>query len=536
MVPIITVLMPVPRIAIIGRPNVGKSSLLNMLAGDKVSIVDDAPGVTRDRVSVLIDLPSHHEGEPERTVELTDTGGYGVYVAEGERFDDVGADLSKLSKDIEAQIAEAISSADVILFCIDAQAGITPLDEHIARLLREQRLGTRQREGHVVPVHIVATKTDGPRWEAHAFEIAALGFGDPILCSARTNYLRREMREKLFDLLPPAEPGDNDGVLVDLKIAIVGKRNAGKSSLVNALAGEPRVIVSEIAGTTRDAVDVRIQAGDKSVMLIDTAGLRRKKSFTGAIEWYAFDRAKRAIERADVVFMLIDATEPVSQVDQQMAMLIQKSFKPCVIVVNKWDMIAGRKNDKGREISPADYHAYLQKELRGLDFAPIVVISTATGLNLKAPIKVAFDLFEQAGQRVPTGQLNRLLESILAQRGPSSKLGTIARVFYAAQVRTHPPTIAMVVNHPQLFNANYMRYMLGRFRDALPFEEVPIRILVRGRKRGEEMHTTEHLKGRVQREQPLVQHMDSEALTEQDIAEILNEEAGDDAEAYFDEE
>lgn len=528
--------MPVPRIAIIGRPNVGKSSLLNMLAGDKVSIVDDTPGVTRDRVSVLVDLPSHHEGEPDRTVELTDTGGFGVYVAEGERFDDVGADLSTLSKDIERQIGQAISSADVILFCIDAQAGITPLDEHIARLLREQRLGSRQREGHVVPVHVVATKTDGPKWEAHAFEVAALGFGDPILCSARTNYLRREMREKLFDLLPPAEQGDNDEVLVDLKIAIVGKRNAGKSSLVNALAGEPRVIVSEIAGTTRDAIDVRIQSGDKSVMLIDTAGLRRKKSFSGPIEWYAFDRAKRAIDRADVVFLLIDATEPISQVDQQMAMLIQKSYKPCVIVVNKWDLVAGHKNDKGREINTADYHIYLEKELRGLDFAPIAVISTHTGLNLKAPIKIAFNLFEQAGQRVPTGQLNRLLESILTQRGPSSKLGTIARVFYAAQVRTHPPTIAMVVNHPQLFNSNYRRYMLGRFRAALPFEEVPIRILVRGRKRSDDMHTTEGLQGRVHNSEPIVQQLESEALSEEDVKLFLAEDISDDAESFFDDE
>lgn len=527
--------MPVPRVAIIGRPNVGKSSLLNMLAGDKVSIVDDAPGVTRDRVSVLVDVPSHHEGEPDRTVEFTDTGGYGVYVAEGERFDDVGADLSKLSKDIERQIAEAISTADVILFCVDAQAGVTPLDEQIAKLLREQRLGTRQRADRTVPVHVVATKTDGPKWEAHAFEIAALGFGEPILCSARTNYLRREMREKIFDMLPPPEPGGSD-VLVDLKIAIVGKRNAGKSSLVNALAGEPRVIVSEIAGTTRDAVDVRIQMGDKSVMLIDTAGLRKKKSFSGPIEWYAFDRAKRAIERADVVFMLIDATEPVSQVDQQMAMLVQKSYKPCVIVVNKWDLVQGQRNEKGRDITPGDYHAYLQKELRGLDFAPIVVVSTATGLNLKAPIKVAFDLFEQAGQRVPTGQLNRLLEAILTQRGPSSKLGTIARVFYAAQVRTHPPTIAMVVNHPQLFNANYKRYMLGRFRDALPFEEVPIRMLIRGRKRGEEMHSTETLRGSRRGPEPLVEHVESEALSEDEIAKLLNEDAALEAEDYFDEE
>ncbi len=529
--------MPVPRIAIIGRPNVGKSSLLNMLAGNKISIVDDSPGVTRDRVSILIDLPSHHEGEPDRTVELTDTGGFGVYVAEGERFDEVGADLSTLSKDIERQIAEAISSADVILFCIDAQAGITPLDEHIARLLREQRLGNRQRENHVVPVHIVATKTDGPKWEAHAFELSALGFGEPVLCSARTNYLRREMREKLFDLLPEAQPGDNNEVLVDLKIAIVGKRNAGKSSLVNALAGVPRVIVSEIAGTTRDAVDVRIQSGNKSVMLIDTAGLRKKKSFTGPIEWYAYDRAKRAIDRADVVFMLVDATEPISQVDQQMAMLIQNSYKPCVIIVNKWDLIAGRRNDKGREISTGDYHAYLEKELRGLAFAPIVVVSTETGLNLKAPIKVAFDLFEQAGQRIPTGQLNRLLETILTQRGPSSKLGTIARVYYAAQVRIHPPTIAMVVNQPQLFNANYRRYMLGRFRDALPFEEIPIRILVRGRKRGEEMHTTEGLQGRVHHSEPIVQQLDTEALSDEDVRKFLAEDtANDDAESFFDDE
>lgn len=507
--------VPVPRIAIVGRPNVGKSSLLNMIAGAKVSIVDPTPGVTRDRVSVVVDLPSPDGSGPPRAVEFVDTGGYGVYAAEGVRYDEVGADLSRLTPEIEKQIGEAVASADLVLFAVDVQAGVTPQDEEIGRMLREGRFVSRRTERRLTRRHkdaeggggekenasdpvtpslphavtcprvrVVATKVDGPSWEAHAHELASLGFGAPLMVSAKSNYFRRDFLDALYGMLPAATE-DASPPPADLRVAIIGKRNSGKSSLVNALAGEPRVIVSEIAGTTRDAVDVRFEMDGRSIVAIDTAGLRRKRSFQGQVEWYAFDRAKRAVERADVALLLIDATEPVSQVDQQLAMLAQKAYKPVVIVVNKWDLAEGRQGPKGRRVTTGDYEEYLRRELKGLAFAPVAFTSATQRRNLRGLIDVAFDLHEQAGRRVTTGELNRLVRGILDTRGPTSKVGTRVKLFYAAQVRTHPPTIALVVNHPQLFTANYERFLLNRFREQLPFEEVPIRLLVRGRKRGE---------------------------------------------------
>ncbi len=453
-----------------------------MLAGAKVSIVDPTPGVTRDRVSVVVDLQPPEAGGAVKPVEFTDTGGFGVYTAEGERFDEVGADLSTLRADIEEQIARAISDADLILFAVDAQAGATPADEEIARLLREQKLGKRERAGgRLVPVRVVATKVDGPKWEAHAYELAAMGFDEPLLCSAKSNYFRRELFDTIWRLLPDPDPTPETSV--DLRLAIIGKRNAGKSSLVNALAGEKRVIVSEIAGTTRDAVDVRFEMGGKSVLAIDTAGLRRKKSFQGPIEWWALDRSTRAINRADVVLLLLDATEPLSQVDEQLAMLAQKAFKPVVIVVNKWDLAQGQAGPNGKIVTTEDYEAYLRRELKGLTFAPIAFVSAGTGLNVRRTIALAFEIHEQASRRVSTGKLNRMLEAILSTRGPTSGTGLEAKVLYASQVRTNPPTIVLVVNHPDLFTANYNRFLLNRFREELPFPEVPIRLLVRGRKR-----------------------------------------------------
>ncbi|MCA9279297.1 MAG: ribosome biogenesis GTPase Der [Phycisphaeraceae bacterium] len=483
--------MPVPRIAIVGRPNAGKSSLLNMLAGQKVSIVDPVPGITRDRVSVLVELEAPYNDGPRKTVELLDTGGFGVYTAEGRQIDDAGHDLAGLTGEIESQIAEAVSSADLILFCIDCQAGITPADLEIAKLLREQRLGSRRRDedeqarvkrdkAGLVPVRIIATKCDGQQWEPHAYELAALGFDEPIACSAKNNYFRRELIDTLWELMPETSLEDMEPE-ADLKIALIGKRNAGKSTLINTLAGEPRVIVSEIPGTTRDAVDVRFQFGDKSVLAIDTAGLRRKKSMDERVEWFAFDRAQRAIERADVILMLIDGTERISQVDEQLAMLVQKAMKPCVVVVNKWDMIEGQRNAKGKKVSPEDFEEYLRKELKGLSYAPIAMMSGKSGLNVREVIDLAFDLQEQANTRVGTGELNRIITEIVDAHGPASKLGTFAKVYYVTQAEVNPPTIVMVVNRPKLFTPNYERYMLNRLREALPYAEVPIRIVVRGR-------------------------------------------------------
>ncbi|MBX3387551.1 MAG: 50S ribosome-binding GTPase [Phycisphaeraceae bacterium] len=517
--------MPLPRIAIVGRPNVGKSSLLNMLARDKVSIVDDTPGTTRDRVSIITDLtpPGDHQDSAERIpVEVTDTGGFGVYVVDGRRYDDVGADLSSLTKDIEFQISQAVAGADLVLFVLDAQAGITAHDQTIARLIRERIIGDRggkkaraakaeaearagKAEGGAgavatsepsapARIMLVANKTDGPRWEAHAYEAAALGFGEPLCVSAKNNYFRREFLDRLYEAvaeLPSARTQrriDEERAReteTGMRLAIIGKRNAGKSMLVNALAGAPRVIVSEIAGTTRDAVDVRFEMDGKTFTAIDTAGLRRKKSFADRIEWWAFDRAQRSIDRADVVLMLVDATVPPSQVDEQLAALCAKRFKPTILVVNKWDLVEGRVatagRGRGKPITPETYSEYLRNELKALMDAPIAFISAKNKTNLPSLIRLAIEMHEQAGTRVGTGELNRLLKNILATRGPSSKLGTFAKAYFVAQVAVHPPTIVMVVNKPELFTVNYQRFLLNAFRKATPFAEVPIKLIVKKR-------------------------------------------------------
>lgn len=478
--------MTIPRIAIVGRPNVGKSSLLNMIAGAKVSIVDPTPGVTRDRVSAIVDLPAPDGSGPVKPVELVDTGGFGVYTAEGARFDEVGHDLARLTPQIEAQIRHAVSTADAVLLCVDTQRGLTAHDREIARLLREQRLGrTGRARGDRVPVRVVATKVDGPRWEPHALELSALGFGEPLMCSAKNNYRRRDFIDALYALAPAAtDPGKD--LRADLRIAIIGRRNAGKSTLVNTLAGEERMIVSEIPGTTRDAVDVRLELEDgRVVVAIDTAGLRRKRSFQGALEWYALDRLERSIRRADVVLLLLDATTGVSQVDEHLAQLVQKSYRPAILVLNKWDLAEGRPGRKGRPVTPEDYEEYLRDELKAMAHAPISFMSGRTGLNVRQTLELAFELHEAAGRRVTTGRLNRLLREILERRGPPSKAGTVARLYYAAQVATRPPTIAMVVNRPELFTPNYRRYLLNRIREEAGFDEVPVKLLVRGRKPGE---------------------------------------------------
>ncbi|MEM9559153.1 MAG: ribosome biogenesis GTPase Der [Planctomycetota bacterium] len=529
--------MPAPRVAIVGRPNVGKSSLLNLIARERVSIVDPTPGVTRDRVSVLLDLEPpagpDADSQPIKTIELTDTGGYGVYTAEGARFDEIGADLSTLTDDIEQQIAEAVRTADVILFAIDAQTGITPQDQQIATMLRERTFEADREEGRPpADIRLIATKVDGPSWEAHGYEIAALGFGEPLLCSAKTKYFRRDMLDRLWEIVPEAtgEPEPE----ADIKIAIVGKRNAGKSTLVNQLAGQPRVIVSEIAGTTRDAVDVRFELDGRSIVAIDTAGLRRKKSFQNRVEWYALDRSQRAIARSDVVLLLIDAEAQISQVDEQLAKLVVEAHKPVVVVVNKWDIADGRADAQGRPATPDRYEAYIRRELQGLAFAPIAFMSAKDGLNVREVVDLAFEMHEQASARVGTGELNRIVRKIIDTRGPTNKLGSEARVYFATQVRANPPTIVLVVNDTRRFTHNYERFLMNRFREELPFAEVPIRLIMRDRSRVEKAAERRAKKSRLHEVDAETGGFNEELTAESIDPTALLDGLPDDAKAYFD--
>jgi GTP-binding protein len=459
--------MPLPRIAIVGRPNVGKSSLLNRLARRRVSIIAPTPGVTRDRVSTLIELDPPADGDGQvRLVELTDTGGYGVYTVEGGRYNEIGADLTTLTDAIESQIQTAIGQSDLILFVVDAQAGLSALDQQIAEILR-------RRTGHS-EVLLVANKVDSESWIADAAEASSLGFGAPLGVSAQNAFGIVQLLEVLYQQTAGLA---HDQVADDeMKIAILGKRNAGKSTLINALAGAPRVIVSEIAGTTRDAVDVRFEIDGRTMTAIDTAGVRKRKSFADEIEHYAYQRMLESMRRADVAMLLVDATQEVSQVDKKLSDQLQESYKPTVIVVNKWDQV-------DQSVSTSDYLQYLTEQLRGLDYAPIAFISAQQGEGLRDVVGMAFNLHQQASHRVATSELNDVTKAILKQRGPSSRLGTQAKLLYVTQVDIHPPTIVLVVNEPDLFRGQYERYLLNKLRDELPFSEVPIRLVFSKRKR-----------------------------------------------------
>ncbi len=469
--------MSLPRIAIVGRPNVGKSSLLNRLARRRVSIVDPTPGVTRDRVSVVleIDPPSRTpKGTESRLAEVHDTGGWGVYVVEGDHIDDAGRDLRDLTGDIEFQIKEAMSTSDLIIYLVDAQSGITPLDETVAEMLRRSGAGDR--------VLVVASKVDSRAWESHGHEAAALGLGEAICVSSTSGHGIKFLTDRIWERIEGLSGNRDEDT--DMKLAIIGKRNAGKSSLTNALAGENRVIVSEIAGTTRDSIDVQFEIEGKSFTAIDTAGVRKQKSFADDVEYYAYRRMLQSIRRADVTLLLIDATDRISQVDKKLAMELQRQYKPTVIVVNKWDLVDD-------SVTPEDYLEYITKELRGLDFAPIVFISAVEGKGISDAVSMAFNLKEQSEHRETTGKLNAVVKSILKDRGPSSRLGTIAKLLYVSQIATKPPTIAMVVNDPSMFEGQYERYLMNRLREELPFSEIPIRLIFTKRQR-KSLHELKH--------------------------------------------
>jgi len=433
--------MALPIVAIVGRPNVGKSSLLNALAGRRIAIVEPTAGVTRDRIAALVE----HEG---RWFELMDTGGMGLGKGED------------LAAEIERQIAAAVREAALVLLVADVREGLTPLDRQAAQRLR--RAGAN--------VLVAANKADNPRLAEGAAEFYALGF-DPVLeVSAKTGRGRRELLDAIRARLPQESaehPAD-----VAMKLAVVGKRNAGKSTFINALAGSERVIVSETPGTTRDAVDIRFEKDGLEYVAIDTAGIRKRRSVKGDIAFYSLTRALESIRRADVVLMLIDAAVPVSQVDKRLGAAIQEQMKPVVLVVNKWDLVQGRA-------VTSDYADYLGKTMPGLAFAPLAFTSAKDTKNVEATIDLARNLFKQAATRVATSELNRVVRDAIRARQPPSPQTILPKVYYATQVAVHPPTIVLSVNNPDLFREDYRRFIENRFRDHLPFPEVPIRLVLR---------------------------------------------------------
>ncbi len=448
--------MPVPQVAIIGRPNVGKSSILNWLAHKFVSVVDPTPGVTRDRVSYLM-------FEGDRYFELIDTGGIGI------------VDRDDLSEDVERQIQIGIDRADLILFVVDGKEGPMPLDQIVADRLR--RIDK--------PKLLVVNKCDSPKTEDNVAEFYRLMNGPTVMTSVIGNRNRDELVEAILHNLPAAaEHEAEDGASLasdpELKFAIVGRRNVGKSTFINALAEEERVIVSEIPGTTRDSIDVRFEVDGLRLLAIDTPGVRKKKSLANDVEFYGMVRAQKSIRRADVVFMFFDATETVSRVDKQLVDEIVTQHKPVIFVINKWDLA------KEENMNMERWGEYLGNQFASLRFAPMAFLTAKTGKNVHKLVNLAQNIFKQARTRVSTGEINRVVRAAVYRNRPPVRRNQTPKIYFATQVATEPPTIVLKCNNPTLFDNSWQRYLLGVMREELPFHEVPIKLYLRQREQADE--------------------------------------------------
>ncbi|MBR2405995.1 MAG: ribosome biogenesis GTPase Der [Clostridia bacterium] len=437
--------MAKPVVAVVGRPNVGKSTLFNKLIGKRLSIVKDTPGVTRDRILA----PCEWRG---RTFLMVDTGGIEPH------SDDII--LSQMRR--QAQLA--IEQADVIVLVTDLQAGVTANDADVAVML--------QKSGK--PVVLCVNKCDrigAP--PAEFYEFYNLGLGDPIGVSSLHGTGTGDLLDAVFEYFPPEDEEEDEGDIV--KVAVIGKPNAGKSSLINKLAGEERSIVSDIAGTTRDAIDTEITTPQGKFLLIDTAGLRRRSRVDDAIEKYSILRAEMAVERADVCVILIDGTEGFTEQDSKVAGIAHEKGKACIIAVNKWDAV--EKNDKTMSLT----RKKLENDFSFMAYAPFIFISAKTGQRLDRLLELITYVNGQNATRVSTGALNDVLAQATARVQPPTDRGRRLKIYYVTQPSTRPPTFVFFVNRADLFHFSYQRYLENQLRETFGFEGTPIRFIIRER-------------------------------------------------------
>lgn len=439
--------MAKPIVAIVGRPNVGKSTLFNRLAGRRLAIVEDTPGTTRDRLYADVEWRGS-------SVTLVDTGGL----------------WPEAQKDIEAQIRlqveEAIDEADAILFLVDVTAGPIPDDFVIAGRLRRSSK----------PILLVATKADNPRRRDDATVFYELGLGDPIPISAYHGLGIRDLLEETLERVPPA--AEAEGTPEMPKAAIVGRPNAGKSSLLNSLLGQERAIVDEKPGTTRDVLDTALTWDTQSLLLIDTAGIRRRGRIGPGIEYYGSIRALRAIQRADVAFLVLDASEGVTAQDTHIAGYIRDAYKGAVLVVNKWDLVAV-DDWKSPQV---EWEQVIRQRFRFMDYAPILFISAKYSRGVKGILPAALQVYQERQKRVPTGALNQTLEKILASHPPPSRGGRQLKIHYVTQAEASPPTFVFFVNNRELVHFSYERHLENRLREAFGFTGTPLRLVFKERR------------------------------------------------------
>ena len=438
-----------PIVAVVGRPNVGKSTLFNVLAGERISIVKDTPGITRDRIYADVEWLNYK-------FTLIDTGGI-----EPDSKDII---LSQMREQAEI----AISSADVIMFLVDIKQGLVDADMHVANMLRKSGK----------PVVLVVNKVDNPSKQmADVYEFYNLGIGDPYAISAANRLGLGEMLDAVTKLFP--EGSDTDEEDDRPKVAIVGKPNVGKSSIINKLIGENRVIVSDIAGTTRDAVDTEVTYNKKQYVLIDTAGLRRKSKIKEELERYMIVRTVAAVERADVVVLVIDATEGVTEQDAKIAGVAHERGKGMIIAVNKWDAI--EKDNKTMN----EFTKKVRDTLAFMPYAEILYVSAETGQRLPKLFETIDMVMENHSLRVQTGVLNEIMTEAVAMQQPPTDKGKRLRLFYITQVSVKPPTFVIFVNDRELMHFSYTRYIENRIRDAFGFKGTPLHFIIRERKENE---------------------------------------------------
>ena len=442
--------MSKPIVAVVGRPNVGKSTLFNQIGKRRLSIVDDMAGVTRDRIYMDATWLN-------REFTLVDTGGIEIKSAD------------KMLTQIRTQAKIAADEADVIVFVTDGRAGLTADDEAVAKFLR----------GSNKPIVLAVNKIDDVRQDNDIYEFYNLGLGDPIGISASNALNLGDLLDAVVKNFPSNEDETRDED--EIRIAVIGRPNVGKSSLVNAMLGEERVIVSDVPGTTRDAIDTHFFADGTKFTLIDTAGMRRKSKIDEPVERYSVIRSLRAIDRADVVLMLIDAPVGVTEQDKKIAGYAHDSGKGCVIVVNKWDIFPN-KHDRSTNRFTDD----LRERLGFLQYAPVVYVSALTGQRVDRVTELVKFVAEQQSMRIQTSVLNELIRDAVAVNPPPSKKGKSAKIFFVTQADIRPPRFILFVNEPELVHFSYLRFIENRLRESFGFEGTPLKFAVRKHKQTDE--------------------------------------------------
>lgn len=433
-----------PIVAIVGRPNVGKSTLFNQIGGKRIAIVDDSPGVTRDRIYTQVEWLG-------KKFTLVDTGGFEPFSQED------------IPTQIRQQAGIAIDTADVIIFVVDGQQGLTPDDIEVAAILRKTDK----------PVVLAVNKLDSAKLHDERFEFYKLGIGEPLIVSAIHKHGLGDLLESVIQHFDSQDAEDQQSD--SIKIAVLGKPNSGKSSLVNRILGEQRVIVSEVPGTTRDAVDTTFAFEGRDYTIIDTAGIRKKSKIDESLEYYSVLRAMSAIRRCDVALIVIDATEGVTEQPVKIAGLVHEEGKASIIVLNKWDLI------EKDTYTVNEYRKKIMEHFSFMDYAPNLFVSAKSGLRVNKTIEMVDLVHAQYSKRITTGIFGKCLYEATASNQPPSERGRELKIYYGTQVSVKPPTFVLFVNNAELMHFSYMRYLENFFRKTLCMDNVPLRIILRER-------------------------------------------------------